>query len=163
MALRRRRGAAGPPMVSECGLGAGVTEIKMREHVVSQLGIEGSARPLEFEGRDCSFNAAIEWVAENLGIKGVRQHAPSKLAWSIYHWASLNPGNTSKFYESYLSCRYKPEKSDDEDFDPVEGLSLDGEDVGLPRQSGVPDAPPDDPDRCVDEESHTDCLHSPAG
>lgn len=147
-----------------CGLGTyGITEIKMRERVIEQLGIAGSARPVEFDDKTCPFNAAMDWVAENLAIQVVKQHAPSALAWSIYHWASLNPGNTSKFYDLYLSRRYKPDRGDELDFDPVEGLSLDGEDVGLPVQSGVPDALAGDSGRCVDEKSHGDCLPSPAG
>lgn len=124
----------------ECGLGPyGLTELKMRTRVVDQLGIAGSARTSEFEGRDCSFNKAVEWVAENLGIKVVRQDAPSKQAWSIYEWASFHPGNKSKFYEGYLSRRYRPGASEEDAFDPGEGLSVEGEDVGLPAEPvGLP-------------------------
>lgn len=133
---------------SECGLGGhGVTEAKMRAKVIDQLGIEGSARASEFEGRTCSVSAAMQWVAENLGIKIVRQDAPSKLAWSVYRWASSHPTKETKFYELYLGRRYKPEKDDDDDFDPAEGLNIGGEDVGLPRQFAVPDVLPADPDR----------------
>jgi hypothetical protein len=125
-----------------CGLGAGVTESLMRRRLNAQLGLEGHARPHEFEGKSCSFSAAMDWVAENLAVQVVKQHAPSALAWSIYQWATLPsvPPNTSKFYELYLSRRYKPDRVDEEDFDPVKGLSLEGEDVGLPREPGVPDA-----------------------
>jgi hypothetical protein len=134
---------------SECGLGTyGITEIKMRRRVIAQLGIENSAKSAEFEGRTCSFNIAMEWVAENLGIDTVQQDAPSRLAWSVYQWASSDPGRVSKFYELYLGRRYRPDKDDDDDgFDPAENLSIGGEDIGLPRQPMLPDTLPADSDR----------------
>lgn len=135
---------------TECGLGShGVTEVKMRDAVTEQLGLDGSARASEFEGRTCSFTTAMEWVAESLGIKVVRQDAPSKLAWSVFRWADSHPSRETKFYELYLSRRYKPEKGDDDYQDVTDGLSIGGEDVGLrvSGQSVVPDALPADSDR----------------
>ena len=128
--------------LGDCGTGTyGITAAKIRDRAVLQLGIAHHARPTDFDGKTCSFTGAVDWVAENLAIKVVKADAPSKLAWSIYEWASSSPTYKAKFYELYLGRRYKPDRIDDlEGFDPGEGLSEDGEDVGLPVQPGVPDA-----------------------
>ncbi len=128
------------------GLQTGVTELQTRAVVAEMLGLGDSTWASEFDGRTCTFEGALTWVAEHLGVKVIQQNAPSRMAWSVYQWASSHPAQKSKFYELYLSRRYRPEKAPDDEFDPTEGLSDEGEDIGLSisGQSEIPDALPAD-------------------
>lgn len=115
------------------GLSHRMTGLEVRHAMLDRLGVR-DARSCDFDERKCSFSESMDWVAENLGVSVTRHDAPSRMAWSIY---DAFKANRSEFYRLYLNRRYKPDAVEEE-FDPCEGLSEEGEDIGLPRPFGVP-------------------------
>lgn len=116
--------------VDNIGLHKGLSALDMRTQVTVQLGIEGNARSQSFDGRVCSFSAAMDWVAENLCVRVVQQDAPSKMAWTYYETWSQTPASKIRFLERHMACRFKEVESK-LGFDPGDGLSTGGEDVGI--------------------------------
>lgn len=133
---------------ASCGLGSyGLTELKMRERLMVQIGVGEFARADEFKGRQCTQIAAMAWVAENLGIARTKKDAPSAFAWSVYDWAKSHASNKRSFYMMYLPTRLpRVKEEEDEGYDPAEGISAEREDVGISDKSVVSNTLPGDTD-----------------
>ncbi len=55
-----------------------------------------------FEGKECTANQAVEWVAENLEVRGIKpQDAPSAAAWAMLMWARTSPITKSEYWKHY--------------------------------------------------------------
>jgi hypothetical protein len=110
--------------------------------------IEG-VEPDVFDGRECSHEEALLWVATKLFVKVAAADAPSELAWSVYQWAKKN---VDRFYSMFLPAMLRTsivkQEETEEDFDPVAGVALGPEKVGRVYDPlDIPDAPRRDSDR----------------
>lgn len=65
-----------------------------------------------FEGKDCSEQEAVRWVADNLAVEMVNvEHAPSARAWGLLNWVRQDTDNEKDFWKS-IYPKLAPPKSD---------------------------------------------------